>query len=281
MQDVKKEISEKKRFEFGRNWLGFVKCINEEILNQAESSLLSALRLESLKEKKFLDVGSGSGLFSLAANRLGARVYSFDYDPESVKCTRMLKDCFNPVDSEWIIDQGSVLDNSYIEELGKFDIVYSWGVLHHTGDMSMAMRNIAKTVRENGYLFIAIYNDQGWQSKAWFAIKKIYAKVPKFMRFIVVFLAFLRLWGPTLLKDTIFRLSPLYSWKNYRFSGSRGMNPWVDVIDWVGGLPFEVAKPEQIFDFFVARGFSLIRLKTNAGGLGCNEYVFRKEPIHG
>jgi 2-polyprenyl-3-methyl-5-hydroxy-6-metoxy-1,4-benzoquinol methylase len=281
MSDIKIEISKKKRFEFGRNWLNFVNRIDDKIISQAKVSLLSSLPLENLKEKSFLDVGSGSGLFSLAANRLGAKVYSFDYDPESVRCTRMLNDRFRTLDSEWIINQGSILDSSFVEGLGKFDIVYSWGVLHHTGDLNLAMQNIAKTVSENGYLFIAIYNDQGWRSKGWLLIKKMYVKLPKFLRIVLVFFSFLRLWGPTIVKDAIFRLSPLYSWKNYRFNGARGMNPWVDVIDWVGGLPFDVAKPEKIFDFFFARGFSLVKIKTNAGGLGCNEYVFIKEGTHG
>jgi 2-polyprenyl-6-hydroxyphenyl methylase/3-demethylubiquinone-9 3-methyltransferase len=56
----------------------------------------------------------------------------------------------------------------------------------------------------------------------------------------------------------------------------RGMSPWRDVVDWVGGLPFEVAKPEEIFEMFQQRGFSLDRLRTCAGGLGCNEFVFSR-----
>jgi hypothetical protein len=52
------------------------------------------------------------------------------------------------------------------------------------------------------------------------------------------------------------------------------MSPWRDLIDWVGGYPFEVAKPEAILDFYLRRGFTLKRLVTCGGSLGCNEYVF-------
>ena len=54
------------------------------------------------------------------------------------------------------------------------------------------------------------------------------------------------------------------------------MSFWQDLIDWVGGYPFEVSTPEQIFDFYRARGFTLPRLHTCGGSLGCNEFVFRK-----
>ena len=87
--------------------------------------------------------------------------------------------------------------------------------------------------------------------------------------------AILRLWGPTTVRD-LFHGHPGMTWRNYSKGNSRGMSPWRDVVDWVGGYPFEVAKPEEIFDFLYAKGFHLQRLKTCAGGHGCNEFVFRQ-----
>jgi 2-polyprenyl-6-hydroxyphenyl methylase/3-demethylubiquinone-9 3-methyltransferase len=82
------EIKQGKRFRFGKNWSSFLKTINEERIIEAENSLKKMLGINDLKDKDFLDIGSDSGLFSLAAMRLGARrVYSFDYDPDSVACT--------------------------------------------------------------------------------------------------------------------------------------------------------------------------------------------------
>jgi 2-polyprenyl-6-hydroxyphenyl methylase/3-demethylubiquinone-9 3-methyltransferase len=49
------------------------------------------------------------------------------------------------------------------------------------------------------------------------------------------------------------------------------------VVDWVGGYPFEFAKPEEIIDFYRARGFTLERMKPGPGSYGCNEFVFRRD----
>src|SRR5438270_7636215 len=121
------------RFQFGKNWSRFLEVLDDERIAEAERSLVEMLEVRDLRGRSFLDVGSGSGLFSLAAKRLGAtRVHSFDFDPNSVACTSELKRRFFAKDPNWTIEQGSVLDKPYLTSLGTFDIVYSWGVLHHT-----------------------------------------------------------------------------------------------------------------------------------------------------
>src|SRR6185295_10447431 len=109
-------------------------------------SLLTMLKERSLEGRRFLDIGSGSGLFSLAARRLGASVHSFDLDPESVRCALELRRRFCPADADWRIEQASALDRRYLAALGEFDVVYSWGVLHHTGQMRDALENAALPV---------------------------------------------------------------------------------------------------------------------------------------
>jgi 2-polyprenyl-3-methyl-5-hydroxy-6-metoxy-1,4-benzoquinol methylase len=267
------EVAHGKRFEFGANWSRFLSILNEERVRMAEESLKGMLELDSLAGKTFLDIGSGSGLFSLAARRLGAKVHSFDYDPQSVACTMELKRRFFPDDADWVVEEGSVLDTDFLKRLGQFDVVYSWGVLHHTGAMWRALENVVPLC--GGRLFVALYNDQGGPSKVWRTIKRTYNRLPSSLRWIVLLLVFVRLWGPTTVRD-IFRGKPSWTWRNYGKRGARGMSPWRDVVDWVGGLPFEVAKPEDVFDFYRARGFQLDRLKTCAGGHGCNEFVFAK-----
>lgn len=270
------QVSQAERFQFGKNWRAFLETVNETHIHNAEVSLRTMLRQESFSGLSFLDAGCGSGLFSLAAMRLGAkRVHSFDYDPASVACTRELKRRFAPDAVNWQVERGSVLDQNYLSGLGTFDIVYSWGVLHHTGNMAQALENALIPLGKHGRLFISIYNDQGRASRMWMKVKKLYNKLPGGLRFLVLIPATVVLWSPIILIDLLRKGRPFDSWQNY--SKNRGMSAWHDVVDWVGGLPFEVARPETIFEFYYARGLELQRLKTVGGKLGCNEFVFLKK----
>lgn len=268
------EVAHGQRFEFGQNWSRFLAVLNEERIAEAEKSLKTLLDVPGLQDKRFLDIGSGSGLFSLAARRLGAAVHSFDYDPKSVACTQELRRRYFPDDPDWRVEEGSALDPEYLETLGRFDVVYSWGVLHHTGSMWQALENAAVPVAPGGLLFIAIYNDQGYASRLWTAVKKAYNHLPKPLKFVVLWPSFLCLWGPAMLRDLV-KGRPFASWRSY--GKQRGMSPWWDVVDWVGGYPFEVAKPEEIFNFYRRKGFSLRQMITCGGKLGCNQFVFRRE----
>jgi 2-polyprenyl-6-hydroxyphenyl methylase/3-demethylubiquinone-9 3-methyltransferase len=267
------EVAAGERFEFGGNWRRFLVAMDDSRLEAAKKSLCNMLETASLEGKTFLDAGSGSGLSSLAARTLGATVHSFDYDPESAACTGELKRRYFPEDGAWTVETGSVLDRDYLAGLGEFDIVYSWGVLHHTGRQWEAMANVAERVKPGGKLFIAIYNDQGDASRRWLRLKSWYNRYPPLRPLLAVY-TLLRQWTLTWIRDALTG-QPFRTWRRYRHD-QRGMSPWRDVIDWIGGYPFEVAKPEEVFDFLRARGFVLLRLTTLGRGSGCNEFVFER-----
>lgn len=268
------EIKDGERFAFGKNWQIFLKALNEERILAATESLKTLLGLNDLTGKRFLDIGSGSGLFSLAAHRLGAEVLSFDFDPSSVACTKALKERYAAGSDRWYIAQGSILDSNFLDKTVKqhapFDIIYSWGVLHHTGNMWQAVKNSANLCKKGSLLALALYNDQGPASEIWRRIKKLYCKGPGPLKMIILIMSFIWIWGPICILD-LFKLSPFKRWLKYQ--EERGMNPWRDVVDWVGGYPFEVATPDKVFSFLKEENFKLCHLKTVRCNHGCCEYL--------
>lgn len=169
------------------------------------------------------------------------------------------------------------MDDAYVARLGEFDIVYSWGVLHHTGDMWAALRNVAQLVSPGGRLFVSIYNDQGFRSRIWLKVKRRYNRSSWPGRKAMVLLAS-TYFGVLRVAGGMVAHSGRRHGRQQRSAGPRprGMSRQHDLVDWIGGYPFEVAAPEEIFDCFANRGFTLTRLKTCRGGLGCNEFVFAR-----
>ncbi len=269
------DVRKGERFQFGKNWRNFLRVLNDERIAEAEKSLKAFLGVERLDGKAFLDAGSGSGLFSLAARRLGASVVSFDYDPQSVACTGELRRRYFEDDPNWRVMQGSVLDPDFLKTLGTFDVVYSWGVLHHTGDMWKALDCVKINTKPGGKLFIAIYNDCGEISVYWKQKKIRYNKLPGLLRFPYAVMV----WTPIELRyfwhdlrnghpEKYFNL-----WRDYK--KSRGMSRWHDMIDWIGGYPYEYATAQQLTDFYENSGYRLVKLAPN-DGYGCHQLVFER-----
>ncbi len=272
MGNLNTEINNGERFAFGENWFRFFKVLDEDRIQEAEISLQTMLGIDRLDGLTFLDAGCGSGLLSLAAWRLGARVHSFDYDPQSVATTLEVRRRYCNDENLWHAETGSVLDTSYLRGLGQFDIVYSWGVLHHTGNMWQAMENITPLVAPSGQLFIALYNNQDIISKFWLRVKRLYCSgligrsivVPTLISYFVIM---------GFLGDILRLKNPILRYTEYR--KQRGMSRLYDWLDWLGGYPYETAKPEDVFNFYVDKGFNLTRL-TTCQSLGCNQFIFSR-----
>jgi 2-polyprenyl-3-methyl-5-hydroxy-6-metoxy-1,4-benzoquinol methylase len=275
IEQFQMEVADGVRFRFGKNWQHFLSVLDNERLSEAERSLKDMLGVETLSGKTFLDVGTGSGLFSLAAMHLGAEhVHSFDYDPQSVACAQYLKQRYYPNTTNWTIQQGSVLNAEYLNTLRRSDIVYSWGVLHHTGDMWNALKNVAYLVKQGGTLFVSIYNDQGIKSRFWRRIKLLYNKgfIQRCL-ILTIFIPYYILRG--FAADIILRRRNPFL-RYFQNKADRGMSYVHDWLDWLGGYPFEVAKPADILQLYQQLGFSSERVKYPHHASACNEFVFKK-----
>lgn len=262
-------------FGFGRNWQTYVaEHLTPEAERIARDSLIELVG--DIAGKSILDIGSGSGLFSLGAYKLGAaRIVSIDVDPDSVASTRHLRERAGAPDL-WTVQPGSILDDELVGELKPADIVYSWGVLHHTGDMWKAIRNAAKLVRPGGQFVIAIYNRADgarfFNSERWQTIKRFYNHSPRPVQ-VGMELGYR---GQFAARKLLKRRNPLAFSRDYK--RTRGMALKTDMIDWLGGYPYEFASTDEIIRFCEAElGFTTVRVNALTGrGTGNNEFVFER-----
>ena len=273
----KAEIEKGIRFKFGENWKRFSnnnlteEAINEAILCTKKSLDYSGI---TLKGKRVIDIGCGSGLFTLSALRLGAdHITSFDYDPESVECTKELLKSNSLSNQNYEILEGNILDNNFISRLGKFDIVYSWGVLHHTGNLKKALKNSSSLVNENGSIFVALYQ-KTFLDIFWKIEKRFYSSSSKRIQNIIDKIYILL----TKISFKIKGISFEKFIKNY--ANNRGMNYYRNVSDWLGGYPYEGITTDECKQFFRKFGFQKLYIKKRgrfwASGSACNEYIFKK-----
>lgn len=248
-------------FEFGKNWESFSKVVNEERLEASRRSLSDLVGEENIKGRSFLDIGCGSGLFSIAAAQLGAaQVMGIDVDKVSVETSIANAEKWLP-EADIQFRQASVLDESQMELLGKFDIVYSWGVLHHTGNMQQAIELSAERLKPGGLFVIAIYN-RHVTSSTWLVIKRIYNILPPFTQKLMALL----------FTPIIFLAKALVTLRN-PLTMKRGMDFYHNVVDWVGGYPYEYASITELSAFLESRGITVKRVVPADVPIGCNEFV--------
>jgi 2-polyprenyl-6-hydroxyphenyl methylase/3-demethylubiquinone-9 3-methyltransferase len=260
------------RFGFGKNWKQYVeKNFSEERVQISKNIMLKFLRMDDLKGKRFLDVGCGSGLHSLAALRSGAaRVVGFDFDPNSVSATRLLKEyAGNP--QNWEVMQGSILDLAFINTLEPADVVYAWGVLHHTGDMWKAVENTAGLVKKGGLLYLALYTSGVTHpsDEFWLDVKQKYNRSGWFTK------REMELWyvWRFMLQKNLRNIPELIK-TTRSYKSDRGMALYTDIVDWLGGWPMEFASIDQVKSFCGEKlNMTLVNIKT---GQANTNYLFQK-----
>lgn len=262
-------------YEFGQNWAEYAKDISSVHLSKAKEDFARLFDGIDLKGKSFVDIGSGSGVHALSALRLGvSSLTAVDIDRNSnITTGKTLEE--NWKDDNYRIINASILDGKTLEN-ETFDIVYSWGVLHHTGDMWSAIENAAQKVKKDGVFALAIYKKSPFCG-AWKVEKKIYSSLPKLLQY-----PFDWLYGlAQILGLLVSGKNPAQYIRTYR--EKRGMKWMTDIRDWLGGYPYESASPDEIKSFLEPKGFELIsEFNTRPCpafgilGSGCAEYVFKK-----
>lgn len=260
------------RFEFGKNWHQFIKRnFSEERLAVASKKILDFTGRTDFADMELLDIGCGSGIHSYAIHKAGAkRLHSFDFDPNSVLATTALHKMAGEPDS-WKIERGDVLDDNYMAGLGKFEFVYSWGVLHHTGEMWRAIENAQKTVANDGWFYIALYSTDaaGNTMDYWLEKKQEYNRSSDFKK---RYMAWWYVWKFGIQKNPM-KIPGLLK-QIWAYRTKRGMDYFTDVHDWLGGWPMEYAGDQETVDFLEQKfGFRLVNVTT---GHACSEFLFQR-----
>jgi SAM-dependent methyltransferase len=260
-------------FPFGKNWDSFVrKRLNRRRIEISKKHILDFLEVPTLSGLYFLDVGCGSGLSSLAALEAGAaKIVSFDSDPDSVRVAQRVRGMKGDP-QRWTILLGSVLDKEFLSSIEPADIVYSWGVLHHTGKMWEALENVSRLIKEQGTLYVALYVKTP-KSDYWMAVKKKYNTAPNTLKRLMELRYFLRY---TFFPEILHGRNPLSYVQ--RYESTRGMSYLTDLRDWLGGYPYEDAAIEEVLRFCRKRlNLELVKVAT---GQANAEYLFRRRTLH-
>ena len=115
--------------------------------------LKDAVGFDHFQNKRLLEVGFGTGTDLLQFARAGAVVTGVDITPRSIEIARRRFDVYGQR-GEFLIGDGENL--SFPDE--SFDVVYSFGVLHHTPDTQRAIREVHRVLRPGGKAIVMLYH---------------------------------------------------------------------------------------------------------------------------
>jgi 2-polyprenyl-6-hydroxyphenyl methylase/3-demethylubiquinone-9 3-methyltransferase len=262
------------QFDFGENWSDFsAAALDAGKVEQAKEDFAKLIApIGGLQGKSFLDIGFGQGLSLLAAAAAGADVLGIDINPKCAEVLARNRRYFPVLDNNAIpVFVGSILDEVIVDRArqagaggGGYDVVHSWGALHHTGNMKRALHNAASLVMPGGYLVVALYN-RHWTSGIWGLIKWAYCSGPWFLKRLLILALY----------PVIYAAKWLVTGSDTRRM-ARGMDFYYDVVDWVGGYPYEYASKAEVIAMLKPIGLRCVTFVPCRVPTGCNEFVFER-----
>jgi 2-polyprenyl-3-methyl-5-hydroxy-6-metoxy-1,4-benzoquinol methylase len=259
-----------KHFDFGKNWVSYAKKgLTPDRFAAAQNEMKLLMADIPLAGKSFLDIGFGQGLSLFAAQEAGAQVCGCDSNPLCGDALRVTASKIGAT-PDFPVVIGSILSEQTCDSLRAlspaadrlFDIVLAWGVLHHTGNLAKAFAHAVSLTRKNGYLIVALYN-RHWSSPAWNIVKHCYCASPSIIQRLMVGIGAIIIAAAKLL---VTRQNP--------FKQQRGMSFSHNVVDWIGGYPYEYASIDEVIAMGARQGCTCSKVVKAQVPTGCNEFIF-------
>ena len=127
---------------------------------RAEPHILDFAGFHLWRGRRVLEIGCGIGTDAEQFARHGAEYVGIDISQESLDICRQR---FGVYELHGEFHQGSVDDLTFLQSLGQFDLVYSYGVLHHFPGMGLHLQNIANILPQQGELRFMVYARNSWK----------------------------------------------------------------------------------------------------------------------
>jgi len=216
-----------------------------------------------IEGKRILDAGCGMGVFSVVFGKKGAaRVIGIDLSEEGVRRAQRAASHFNLSNVEF--REGNILRLPYPD--GSFDIVWSWGTLHHTAEPLKALEELIRVLKNGGTLFVTLYRST--------KLSFLHEGIRKTLR-----LAHRRMW-PLLAKLIALALFPATLFLKRRKKARAGENLSDLVLDWYFNPVRHYYRPGEIRQLLEQEGLIIEKFLPASGRFNStSNFIFKAKLV--